>query len=120
MFSNGLILLMVILNLAFIVADVQKVPLPPKADKPIVDKFRKREHSLVKPFQGASFGSPFWDLLGTTVMTSSHIRLTANQKSQAGAIWNNKPVWSRNWEFIVQFRVTGTKKDLFGDGFALW
>ena len=27
---------------------------------------------------------------------------------------------SRNWELQVQFRVSGTTKDLFGDGFAIW
>ncbi len=26
----------------------------------------------------------------------------------------------RNWELQVQFRVTGSTKDLFGDGFAIW
>jgi len=30
------------------------------------------------------------------------------------------PVSSRNWELQVQFRVSGTTKDLFGDGFAIW
>ena len=54
------------------------------------------------------------------MVTSSHVRLTADKRSQTGAIWNNQPVWSRNWEMQIQFRVTGTKKDLFGDGFAIW
>ncbi len=26
----------------------------------------------------------------------------------------------RNWEIQVQFKVTGSPKDLFGDGFAIW
>ena len=26
----------------------------------------------------------------------------------------------RNWELQVHFRVTGTTKDLFGDGLAIW
>lgn len=26
----------------------------------------------------------------------------------------------RNWEVQIQFKVTGTTKDLFGDGFAFW
>jgi mannose-binding lectin 2 len=26
----------------------------------------------------------------------------------------------RNWELQIQFKVTGTTKDLFGDGIALW
>jgi len=30
------------------------------------------------------------------------------------------PCRFRNWELQVQFKVTGTTKDLFGDGFAIW
>ena len=26
----------------------------------------------------------------------------------------------RNWELQVQFRVSGSTKDLYGDGFAIW
>jgi len=33
-------------------ADVQQPPVPPTATRPSVDKFMKREHSLIKPFQG--------------------------------------------------------------------
>jgi len=112
-----LFLVIILLNVK---ADVQQPPIPPTATRPTVDKFMKREHSLIKPFQGAGFGLPNWDFLGTTMVTSSHIRLTADKRSQTGAIWNNQPVWSRNWEMQIQFKVTGTKKDLFGDGFAIW
>ena len=31
-----------------------------------------------------------------------------------------QPARMRNWEMQVQFKVTGSTKDLFGDGFALW
>jgi hypothetical protein len=31
-----------------------------------------------------------------------------------------QPVMVRNWELQIQFKVTGTTKDLFGDGIALW
>lgn len=120
MIFTGLIFLVFILDTVLVMADVQQPPIPPRPTRPTVDKFRKREHSLVKPFQGAGFGLPYWDFMGSTMVTSSHVRLTADQRSETGAIWNNQPVWSRNWEFIVQFRVTGTKKDLFGDGFAIW
>ena len=33
---------------------------------------------------------------------------------------NFQPVLARNWEMQVQFKVTGTTKDLFGDGLAIW
>jgi len=82
--------------------------------------FQRREHSLVKPYQGAGFGVPNWDFLGSTMVTSNYIRLTADIQSKRGAIWNKIPCRFRNWEIQVQFKVTGTTKDLFGDGFAIW
>ena len=122
--------------------------------------FLEKKLSLFSCYTGAGFGLPYWDFLGTTMVTSSHVRLTADKRSQTGAIWNNQvclhmivrcrvpliiisyytkctlvlfiltifhslhvyfqPVWSRNWEMQIHFRVTGTKKDLFGDGFAIW
>jgi len=79
-----------------------------------------RQHSFSKPFQGSGFGLPHWDFLGSTMVTDSYVRLTSNKQSQSGAIWNRIPVTARNWELQVQFRVSGTTKDLFGDGFAIW
>ncbi len=31
-----------------------------------------------------------------------------------------QPVWSRDWELLVSFKVQGTNGDLFGDGLAIW
>ena len=65
--------------------------------------FQKREHSLVKPYTGqldkylvfsylrilgTGFGVPNWDFLGSTMVTSSYIRLTSDDRSKQGAIWN--------------------------------
>jgi len=73
------------------------------------NEFMKREHSLIKPYQGepeqhtrqrkrpfmhyafssgGGFGIPNWDFFGSTMVTGSHIRLTADTQSQQGAIWN--------------------------------
>jgi len=82
--------------------------------------FLKREHSLIKPYQGSGFGVPNWDFQGSTMVTSNYIRLTPDQRSKQGALWNNIPMKVRNWEVQVSFKVTGTTKDLFGDGFAFW
>jgi len=82
--------------------------------------FQKREHSLVKPYQGSGFGVPNWDFQGSTMVTSNYIRLTPDQRSKQGALWNKIPCRVRNWEVQIQFKVTGTTKDLFGDGFAFW
>jgi len=82
--------------------------------------FQKREHSLSKPYQGSGFGVPNWDFQGSTMVTSNYVRLTPDQKSKQGALWNKIPCRVRNWEVQVNFKVTGTTKDLFGDGFAFW
>jgi mannose-binding lectin 2 len=82
--------------------------------------FQKREHSLVKPFTGTGFGVPNWDFLGSTMVTSNYIRLTSDDRSKQGAIWNKIPCRVRNWEVQLSFKVSGTTRDLFGDGFAFW
>ena len=50
-------------------------------------------------------------------------RLTPDQRSKQGAIWNKVPCKVRNWEIQVQFKVTGTTKawrGVIGDqGFQL-
>jgi mannose-binding lectin 2 len=45
---------------------------------------------------------------------------TIDEQSMSGSIWNQIPCWTRNWELIVDFKVSGRGKDLFGDGFAIW
>ena len=47
--TTFLLLIVILLNVN---ADVQQPPVPPTATRPTVDKFMKREHSLMKPFQG--------------------------------------------------------------------
>ncbi|XP_045455543.1 vesicular integral-membrane protein VIP36 [Melitaea cinxia] len=80
----------------------------------------RREHSLTKPYQGSGMSMPYWDFLGSTIVTSNYVRLTPDLQSKAGAIWNTVPCHTRNWELQVQFKVHGRGKDLFGDGFAIW
>ncbi|KAK7006068.1 Vesicular integral-membrane protein VIP36, partial [Halocaridina rubra] len=63
---------------------------------------------------------PYWDFLGSTMVTSNYIRLTGDIQSQRGAIWNKAPLGVRNWELQIHFKVHGKGKDLFGDGFAVW
>lgn len=63
---------------------------------------------------------PYWNIQGSSMVSSQQIRLTADEQSRAGAIWNMQPVWSRDWELMVSFKVSGTTGDLFGDGMALW
>ncbi|VDM54250.1 unnamed protein product [Angiostrongylus costaricensis] len=82
--------------------------------------YYKREHSLVRPYQGTGMAIPFWSIQGNAVATNEHIQLTADQQSQNGAIWNIQPVWSRDWELQVSIRISGSTGDLYGDGLAIW
>ncbi|VDL73678.1 unnamed protein product [Nippostrongylus brasiliensis] len=63
---------------------------------------------------------PYWNIQGSAVVSTEQIRLTSDVQSQRGAIWNTQPVWSRDWELQVSFKVTGSTGDLFGDGLAIW
>ncbi|KAL1492089.1 hypothetical protein ABEB36_012582 [Hypothenemus hampei] len=82
--------------------------------------FLKREHTLIKPYYGSSIDIPYWQYIGSTMVTPNHIRLTPDLQSRQGAIWNSIPVTNRNWELQIQFKVHGKGKDLFGDGLAIW
>ena len=38
--------------------------------------------------QGSGFGVPNWDFQGSTMVTSNYIRLTPDDRSRQGALWN--------------------------------
>ena len=131
------------------------------------DAYLRREHCLTKPYHGedawegvlscsdlkmslTSSGTgmdvPFWEFGGSTVVTSSYVRLTPDRQSKRGILWNTvvsdqpagavkllcfglillfsscllQPVSMHNWEVVIQFQVHGQGKHLFGDGFAFW
>ncbi|XP_075232076.1 vesicular integral-membrane protein VIP36 [Lycorma delicatula] len=82
--------------------------------------YMKREHSLIKPYHGVGVIIPNWDFMGSTMVTHNHVRLTKDDQSLQGALWNSLPCYVRNWELQVHFKVHGHGKDLFGDGMAIW
>ncbi|XP_039947979.1 vesicular integral-membrane protein VIP36 [Bactrocera neohumeralis] len=84
------------------------------------NEYMKREHSLIRPFQGVGVNLPYWDFLGHTMVTSNYIRLTPDLQSKSGALWNYSPVMTRNWELHVTFKVHGKGNELYGDGFSIW
>ncbi|CAI9552068.1 unnamed protein product, partial [Staurois parvus] len=86
------------------------------------EEYLKREHSLSKPYQGVgSSSSSLWDLMGNVLVTPQYVRLTPDQQSKQGAIWNRMPCYLRDWELQVHFKIHGQgKKNLNGDGFAIW
>ncbi|KAH9391428.1 Vesicular integral-membrane protein VIP36 [Tyrophagus putrescentiae] len=82
--------------------------------------YPQREHSLTKPYQGSGMTIPNWDFIGNTMVTTSFIRLTTDTQSRLGGIWNKVPIYFPNWEVILEFKVAGHGKELFGDGMAFW
>ncbi|XP_036382823.1 VIP36-like protein isoform X1 [Megalops cyprinoides] len=87
-----------------------------------MEEFLKREYSLIKPYQGlGSSSSSHWDLMGTAMITTDHVRLTPDLQSRQGAVWSRIPCYLRDWELHVHFKIHGQgKKNLNGDGLALW
>lgn len=82
--------------------------------------YLKREHSLIKPYQGTGMMVPFWDFSGSTLVTPNLVRITPDQQSKQGSIWNSVPCTVPSWEMQVQFKIHGHGKELFGDGMAIW
>ncbi|CAG2054794.1 unnamed protein product [Timema podura] len=82
--------------------------------------YMKREHCLIKPYQGAGMTIPYWDFIGSTMVTNNYVRLTPDDQSKRGLLWNSVPCSVRNWELQVHFKVHGKGKDLYGDGLAIW
>ena len=63
---------------------------------------------------------PFWDFMGSTMVTNNYVRLTPDLQSKSGAIWNDVPCKSVNWEVHFHFKVHGKGKELYGDGMVFW
>lgn len=85
-----------------------------------INDWYRREHSLAKPYGGTGTGIPYWDFVGSTIVSNKFIRLTADSQSLQGGLWNTIPVQFKDWEIQFQFKNHGHGKDLFGDGFAMW
>ncbi|XP_043219096.1 vesicular integral-membrane protein VIP36-like [Amphibalanus amphitrite] len=84
------------------------------------NEYMKRENSLIRPFHGSGSSLNNWELRGSAFASDTFIRLTPDARSMQGGLWNRHPCYSRNWEMEVHFKVFGSGKDLFGDGFAIW
>lgn len=105
-----------------------------------MDSYEVREHSLNRPYPAGklfssrsatsrhnfrfplvfSTANSYWQLVGNTIVTDRYIRLTSDSQSKAGGLWSAVPVTYPDWETHIHFKVHGTGKELFGDGFAIW
>nr|XP_039247463.1 vesicular integral-membrane protein VIP36-like [Styela clava] len=82
--------------------------------------FLKRQHSLIKPYTGSSASIPNWDYRDATMITNSFVRLTPDHQGKRGSLWNRIPVYLRDWELIMSFKIHGGGRTLAADGFAIW
>ncbi|XP_068167126.1 VIP36-like protein isoform X2 [Antennarius striatus] len=59
--------------------------------------------------------------MGTAMVTPDYVRLTPDMQSRQGAVWSRIPLFLRDWELRVQFKIHGKgKKNFNGDGLAFW
>ncbi|CAG0886509.1 unnamed protein product [Darwinula stevensoni] len=86
------------------------------------EEFLRREHSLMKPFQGSGMvlSIPNWEIFGNSMVTKKFVRLTNDVPGRRGSIWNLVPVEEPNWEMQLHFKIHGKGKVYYGDGLAFW
>ena len=94
---------------------LESVPLSPTV--PSDGRFAPR-HSFSGPF-GERKLIPYWEVGAGGVVEDKYLRLTPPKQSRTGFAWNNQIVEMTDWEILVEFHVQG-RKDIGGDGFALW
>ena len=61
-----------------------------------------------------------WRLYGSAKAFESFIRLTPDRQSKQGAIWSRGPTESTSLNAVLEFRIAGQGKKLFGDGMGVW
>lgn len=80
-------------------------------------------HSFTPPLLRSYYGDgelPHWQLTGATVITDNYVRLTPDESSRVGQMWNVEPLDMEAFEITIGFRVHRTIAGGMADGFALW
>jgi mannose-binding lectin 2 len=83
------------------------------------------ELSFQAPFDdmdhaGDRMVSRLWRTAGSTAVSSNFVRLTPDRQSKKGAVWSRKGLEVKSMSSILKFRISGTGKQFFGDGLAMW
>ena len=82
------------------------------------------ELTIAAPFtQYTSQGSRHlhqYTLGGEATLKKSYIRLTSDTPQQVGWLWSTQAIHAPDWSITLQARISGSAKDLYGDGLALW
>jgi len=77
----------------------------------------KPKYSLSQPISSSLEN---WDLLGSAAVGENYVRLTQDEKSLQGAIWNKHPVKVPFWQAHLQFQIHGISDNIAGDGMVFW
>eukprot|EP00300_Choanocystis_sp_HF-7_P028417 c34019_g1_i1.p2 GENE.c34019_g1_i1~~c34019_g1_i1.p2 ORF type:complete len:346 (-),score=74.47 c34019_g1_i1:59-1096(-) len=79
-------------------------------------------HSFRAPFFHASVADPIpnWDYRGSTIVTQQFVRLTPDEQSRSGVLFNTQPCFVHNWQATIEFRIHGKGTKTFGDGFGFF
>eukprot|EP00297_Palpitomonas_bilix_P003235 CAMPEP_0113880094 /NCGR_PEP_ID=MMETSP0780_2-20120614/7598_1 /TAXON_ID=652834 /ORGANISM="Palpitomonas bilix" /LENGTH=571 /DNA_ID=CAMNT_0000866739 /DNA_START=67 /DNA_END=1781 /DNA_ORIENTATION=- /assembly_acc=CAM_ASM_000599 len=76
------------------------------------------KHSLKGPYKSDDdLGQ--WSVADSTTLKDEYIRLTHDEKSKVGWLFNDVPLFSKTFAVDIQFKVTG-KRYVGGDGFVFW
>jgi len=105
-FSISFLILYIILCVFINVNNAQDIPIVPT-------------HSFRPPYSTGRAGIRHWNYNGDVTVYQDFIRLTQDQPSKNGYIWNRNPVSINDWEATISFRIDGHGR-LGGDGIAFW
>lgn len=103
----------------------QGLPLPPPELSPAQQQRAISDvvehHSFSPPILKHYYAGgelPYWSVRGSTVVTDNYIRLTPDESSQVGHLWNRHPLGMTDFEIIIG--VAMAKQNMGADGLALW
>ncbi len=78
----------------------------------------KRSLSFRPPFVPRN-GVQGWSVGAQAAIQKDFVRLTQQKQSQSGYMWTEKFAKMKDWEALIEFRITG-ERNIGGDGFAFW
>jgi mannose-binding lectin 2 len=84
-------------------------------------------HTLTAPFRTGQNAmnnkeqlQNHWKISGSALIHNNYVRLTPEKQSQRGGLWSTTKVGVPSFYSILEFRISGTGKSVFGDGIGLW
>jgi hypothetical protein len=78
-------------------------------------------HSLEPPYisSGWELGIPYWEIVGDAIVTNQYVRLTPDQSSRVGWIYNTQAGDLPSFQFTAAVRIHN-KRNPGADGVGLW